>query len=52
MSAGSVASRNRRGSQSLEVFQSHGDVALRDVGSGHVGGKVAWTWGSWGSFPT
>jgi len=25
------------GSLSLEVFQSHGDVALRDVGSGHSG---------------
>jgi len=52
VSAGRVASSNRIGSQSLEVFQSHGDVALRDVGSGQVGGRVAWTWGSWGSFPT
>ena len=25
------------GSPSLGVFQSHGDVALRDVGSGHGG---------------
>ena len=25
------------GSLSLEVFQSRGDVALRDVGSGHGG---------------
>ena len=28
------------GSPSLEVFQSHGDVALRDVGSGHGGGGL------------
>jgi len=25
------------GSPSLEAFQNHGDVALRDVGSGHGG---------------
>ena len=25
------------GSLSLEVFQNHGDVVLRDVGSGHGG---------------
>ena len=31
------------------VFQSHGDVALRDVGSGH--GGVGWAWGSQRSFP-
>ena len=30
------------GSPSLEVFQNCGDVALRDVGSGHVG--VGWGW--------
>ena len=28
------------GSSSLEVFQNHGDVALRDVVSGHGGGGV------------
>ena len=28
------------GSPSLEVFQNHGDVALRDVGSGHSGGGL------------
>jgi len=27
-------------SQSLEVFQKHGDVALRDVVSGHGGGGL------------
>ena len=25
---------------SLEVFNNHGDVALRDMGSGHSGGGV------------
>ena len=30
------------GSPSLEVFMSHGDVALRDVGSRH--GGVGWGW--------
>ena len=40
------------GSLSLEVSQSHGDVALRDVGSGHSGVGWGWTWGSWSSFPT
>ena len=28
------------GSPSLEVFQSHGDVALMEVGSGHSGGGL------------
>ena len=28
------------GSPSLEVFQNHGDVALRDVVSGHGGGGM------------
>ena len=28
------------GSLSLEVFQNRGDVALRDVGSGHSGGGL------------
>ena len=27
-------------SPSLEVFKIHGDVALRDVGSGHGGGGL------------
>jgi len=33
------------GSPSLEVFRNRGDVALRDVGSGH--GEVGWGW-TWG----
>ena len=33
------------GSPSLEVFKNHGDVALRDVGSGHGGMGWGWTWG-------
>ena len=40
------------GSPSMEVFQNRGDVALRDVGSGHGGVGWGWTWGSWRSFPT
>ena len=28
------------GSSPLEVFKNHGDVALRDVGSGHGGGGL------------
>ena len=28
------------GSLSLEVFQTHGDVALSDLGSGHGGGGL------------
>ena len=39
------------GSPSLEVFQNRGDVALRDVGSGHGGVGWGWTWGSQRSFP-
>ena len=31
-------------SPSLEVFQSHGDVALRDVVSGHGGVGWGWIW--------
>ena len=31
--------------------QSCGDVALRDVGSGHGGVGRGWTWGSEGSSP-
>lgn len=38
-------------SPSLEVFQSHGDLALRDVGS-MVGEGCIWAGGSWRSFPT
>jgi len=30
-----TAAQGLVGSLSLEVFQNHGDVALRDVGSGH-----------------
>ena len=32
--------RGWRGSPSLEVFQNHGDVALRYVGSGHSAGGL------------
>jgi len=39
-------------SLSLEVFQSRGDVALRDVVSGHGGVGWGWTWGCQWSFPT
>ena len=39
------------GSPSLEMFQNCGDVALRDVGSGHGGVGWSWAWGSWRSFP-
>lgn len=31
-----------RGSAFLEVFHTHGDVALRDTGIGH--GVVGWGW--------
>ena len=31
---------------SLEVFQNHGDVALRDVVSGHGGWVELGLWGS------
>ena len=40
------------GSPSLEVFQNRGDVALRDVGSGHSGVGWGWIWGFQRSFPT
>ena len=40
------------GSPSLGVFHNHGDVALRDVGSGHSGVYWGWTWGLERSFPT
>jgi len=40
------------GSPSLEVFQNCGDVALRDVGSGHGGVGWVWVWESQRSFPT
>ena len=30
----------------LGVFHNRGDVALRDVGSGHGGVGWGWTWGS------
>jgi len=33
-------------SPSLEVFQNHGDGALRDVGSGRGGMGWSWTQGS------
>ena len=32
------------GSPSLKVFKSHGDVALRDVVSGHGGMGWGWSW--------
>ena len=32
------------GSPSLEVLQNRGDVALRDVGSGHSGVGWGWIW--------
>jgi len=40
------------GSLSLEVFQNRGDVAQRDVSSGHGGVSSGWTWGCERSFPT
>ena len=33
-------------SPSLEVFRNHGDVARKDMASGH--GEVGWVW-TWGS---
>ena len=39
------------GSPPLGVFQSHGVVALRDVGSGHGVVGWGWIWGSERSFP-
>ena len=44
--------REAVGSSSQEVFQNHGDVALRDVVSGHGGVHWGWTWGSQSIFPT
>ena len=47
-----TAAQGVGGSLSLEVFQSSGDVALRDVDCGHGGVDWGWTWGSESSFPT
>ena len=47
-----TAAQGMVGSLSLEVFQSRGDVALRDVVSGHGGVGWGWTWGCQWSFPT
>ena len=44
--------RGAVGSLSLEVFKNDGDVARRDVVSGHGGMGWGWTWGCWRSFPT
>ena len=38
------------GSPSLGVFQNHGDVALRDVGSGYGGGGLGLDLGILGVF--
>lgn len=32
------------GSPSLEMFENHGDVALRDMVSGHGGMGWGWAW--------
>ena len=32
------------GSPSLEVLKNHGDMALRNVVSGHGGGGLEWDW--------
>ena len=40
------------GSPSLGVFRIHGDVALREVGSGHGGVGWGWAWGFQMSSPT
>jgi len=45
-----VAQLPRVGSPSLEVFQNGGDVALRDVGSGHGGGRLGLDLGILGVF--
>jgi len=37
------------GAPFVEVFQNHGDVALRDVLSVHVGVGWGWIWAPWGS---
>lgn len=47
-----TASQGVVGSPSLEVLQSHGDVALRDVIMSMVRLDWGWTWGSQWSFPT
>ena len=47
-----TAAHGGGGSPSLEVFQNRGDVALRDVGSGHGGVGWGWTWWFERSFPT
>jgi len=47
-----TAAQGVGGSPSLGVFQSCGDLALRDVGSGHGEMGWCWTWGLWRSFPT
>ena len=44
------AVREAVGSPSLEVFENHGDVALRNVVSGHGGMGWGWAWGSERSF--
>lgn len=41
-----MAAQGVVGSASLGVFQECGDVALRNVGHGHGGGGLRWTWGS------
>ena len=48
---GTAAQEWWMGSPSLGVSQSHGDVALRDVGTGHGGLGWGWVWGSRRSFP-
>ena len=40
------------GSPSLQVFPTGGDVALRDMVSGHGGMGWGWTWGSERAFAT
>ena len=46
------AAREVGGSPSLEVFQSCGDVALKDVVSGIGGVGWGWLWRSERSFPS
>ena len=43
-SGSSTAAQGVEESPSLGVSQSRGDVALRDVGSGHGGVDWGWTW--------
>ena len=45
-SGSGTAAQGVVGSPSMEVFKNHGDVAPRDVVSGH--GGVGWDW-AWGS---